>query len=388
MRTRAVSPRRSIGWRSFVAAALLIGPAGPAWSLEFPYTAYVATTDVYVRSGPGRDYYPTAKLNKGQAVEVYRHDPGGWLAIRPPRGSFSWVSSRHLDVEEDDLAVINSERVVVRLGSAFSDVRDVIQVRLEKDELVELLEPPTPDTPWCKIAPPAGEFRWIFAKYVQRDLPDDLADDQREAASHLRDDGNVRLTGGDDEADSPDKQNARAEFAGDLARLRELERIDIELSAIVAKDVSQWSFEELHQRVESAISAAQDPLERGRVRVLLDKLARFNDIKRRHDALRDTRLAASDRGAAGAALGSRPDPRFDATGRLSPVVSQRTGGPQFALVDASGAVLSFVTPAPGVNLRPFVDKQIGVNGQRGYLTDLARQHISVQRVTLLDTQLR
>ncbi|MEX0977634.1 MAG: SH3 domain-containing protein [Pirellulales bacterium] len=383
-----MSPRCSICWRSFVAAVLLSGPASLACGLEFPYTAYVCTTDVYVRSGPGRDYYPTAKLNKGEAVEVYRHDPGGWLAIRPPRGSFSWVSSRHLDVQEDNLAVVNSQRVVARVGSAFSDVRDVIQVRLDKDEPVELLEPPTPEVPWCRIAPPPGEFRWIFAKYIERELPEDLAEDQREAGPQMREDANVRLTGGDDEADSPDKQNARAEFAGDLSRLRELEHVDIELSAIVAKDVSQWSFDELHQRVESAINAAQDPLERGRARVLLDKLARFDDIKRRHEALRDTRLENPDRRAADAGVRSRPDPRFDATGRLSPVVSQRTGGPQYALIDSSGAVLSFVTPAPGINLRPFVDKQIGVNGQRGYLSDLARQHISVQRVTLLDTQLR
>ena len=80
--------------------------------------------------------------------------------------------------------------------------------------------------------------------------------------------------------------------------------------------------------------------------------------------------------------------RFAGVGRLSPVVSQRTGGPQYALLDASGAVRSFVTPAPGVNLRPFIDKRVGVSGQRGYLTDLQRQHISVQRVTLLDVERR
>ena len=80
--------------------------------------------------------------------------------------------------------------------------------------------------------------------------------------------------------------------------------------------------------------------------------------------------------------------RFDGVGRLSPVISQKVGGPHYALVDASNAVMSFVTPAPGVNLRPYVDKYVGVNGQRGYMTDLQRQHISVQRVTLLDVQRR
>lgn len=371
------------------AAVFSMLPAALALGLDFPYVAYVNTGDVYVRSGPGRDYYPTEKLQKGEPVEVYRHDPGGWLAIRPPRNSFSWVSSRHLDALDDEVAVVNSERVVARVGSAISDVRDVIQVRLARDEKVELVEPPTGDSPWCKIAPPAGEFRWVFAKYVDRELPGDLAEDEREAGAGWRDDGRVRLAGGDeDEPEERDDPGIRAHMAGDLARLRELEHIDMELSAIVAQDISQWSLAELHKRAERAVHAAQGSLERGRARVLLDKLARFDDIKRRHDALGDAARERINRAAAAPASPSALDASFDGVGRLSPVVSQGTGGPQYALLDESGAVRSFVTPAPGVNLRPFVDKRVGVNGQRGYLTDLKRQHISVQRVALLETQRR
>lgn len=385
-----MSPNRCLWRRSFVAVVFSLLSAGAARGLDFPYTAYVNSTDVYVRSGPGRDYYPTDKLQKGERVEVYRHDPGGWLAIRPPRGSFSWVSSRHLDSLDDELAVVNSKRVVARVGSVFSDVRDVIQVRLERDEKVELTEPPTDGSPWCKVAPPAGEFRWVFAKYVDRDLPADLADDEREAGAGWREDGRARLTGADDdERGARDDPGMRAEMAGDLARLRELEHIDMELSAIVAADISQWSFDELNERAERALRGAQGSLERGRARLLLDKLARFDDIKRRHDALGDAPFPASGRAlATGAGLRRIEDARFDGVGRLSPVVSQRTGGPQYALLDASGAVRSFVTPAPGVNLRPFIDRRVGVSGQRGYLTDLQRQHISVQRVTLLDAQRR
>ena len=61
----------------------------------FPYKAYIAANDSYVRSGPGESYYPTGKLNAGAQVEVYRHDPGGWYAIRPPEGSFSWIGARY-----------------------------------------------------------------------------------------------------------------------------------------------------------------------------------------------------------------------------------------------------------------------------------------------------
>ena len=65
--------------RSFLKMGVL-GLAGPGRCDEFPYTACVNSADVFVRSGPGKNYYPTDKLSKGDKVEVYRHDPGGWCA--------------------------------------------------------------------------------------------------------------------------------------------------------------------------------------------------------------------------------------------------------------------------------------------------------------------
>jgi hypothetical protein len=366
-------------------AIAILAAASATSADESPYVAYVNSDDVEVRSGPGRDYYPTAKLKKGEPVEVYRQDPGGWLAIRPPQGSFSWVAARHLDVLEDDLGRVNSDRVVVRVGSELTDARDAIHVRLARDEDVELLEPPADDTPWCKIAPPAGEFRWIFAKHVDREPRADSAADAPRSKTNQKPRPRVRLTGGDEDenASPPERDSEHSEIAGDLARLRELENIDMELSNILVRDISTWSFDELKKRALAAAGAAQSALESGMAQVLIDKLARFEEIKRRHDAVRAAPAPAPGN-EVGAAIGFRRFARFDGIGRLAPVVSQRTGGPQYALLDASGAVLSFVTPVPGVNLRPFVDKQVGVTGQRGYLTDMQRAHITVQRVSVLD----
>jgi uncharacterized protein YraI len=379
-----------MAWRYYFAAILAMCPLGTALAVEFPYVAYVNSADVYVRSGPGRDYYPTDKLQKGEKVEVYRHDPGGWLAIRPPRQSFSWVSTRHLDPVEDRLAVVNNGRVVARVGSTFSDVRDVIQVRLEKGEQVELLNSPATDSPWCKIAPPAGEFRWVFSKFVESDLPADVARDEREAAglsdpaddvSESRD--GVRLASGAQKtAREPriaTRQAPRVDVTNESGRQRELDRIDLELSGMVVEEITTWSFGPLNERANALLEQGQTPAERGRARQMVDKLARFEDIKKRHDAIRNPQPATpSGLAAENPAARTVVDPRFDGVGRLAPVVSQRQGAPQFALIDAS----------PGVNLRPYVDKQVGVNGQRGYRTDLQREHINVQRVTLVDVQRR
>ena len=139
-----------------------------------PYKAYVSADDVYVRSGPGKNYYPSGKLQTGDQVEVYRHDPGGWYAIKPIEGDFAWVSARYLKVGEDGLAEVTGDRVAARVGSRFSDIRDVIQVRLDQGETVKILDrkefkSTSNSGVWYKISPPSGEFRWVHGKYVDAD---------------------------------------------------------------------------------------------------------------------------------------------------------------------------------------------------------------------------
>ena len=148
-----------------------------------PYKAYVVSDGAYVRSGPGKNYYPTMKLPLGAEVEVYRHDPGGWYAIKPPEESFAWVAARYVEASEDGLGTIAGEQVAARVGSGFSDIRDVIQVRLHEGEVVEILgEKQFTGTSeagrWYRIAPPAGEFRWIFGRMVD---PDYMTSGVREA---------------------------------------------------------------------------------------------------------------------------------------------------------------------------------------------------------------
>ena len=156
----------------------LLAPVSFGGEQPVPYTAFVTAEDVYVRSGPGKNYYPTSKLKAGDTVEVYRHDPGGWYAIKPPEGSFTWISGRYLELGEDGLAKTTGDRVAGRVGSRFSEIRDVIQVRLHRGEVVEVLDAneavsgPEAGT-WYKIAPPSGEFRWVSGKFVDPAYPHD-----------------------------------------------------------------------------------------------------------------------------------------------------------------------------------------------------------------------
>ena len=69
----------------------LVNSAAAQASRTFPYDAVVVDDEVYARSGPGKQYYPTSRFRKGDPVSVVRQDPGGWFMIEPPLGSFSWV---------------------------------------------------------------------------------------------------------------------------------------------------------------------------------------------------------------------------------------------------------------------------------------------------------
>ena len=435
----------------FAAAAAVAADEG-----QFPYTAYANSDDVYIRSGPGKNYYPADKLPRGEPVEVYRHDPGGWYAIRPPRGSFSWVPARLLQPTTGHLATVNGDRVVSRVGSRFSDVRDVIQVRFDRGEEVEILEVKTLNTSgqpeqWCKIAPPSGEFRWVFGKFVDDQPPtssrpttsqhsrtvaytdrgaadhDDTADHDPPADYPIRtasvrqprrnydgdgeladaadDEASVRQTGGinrnprsgedaSGSARSSTKTDSPPASAAAISFQAEIDSIDLALSSMVVEEPTVWKFDDLDRRAEKALDRAQTAVERGRARLLLDRIAKFEDIKRRLDTVDQVQGATdrknnllvnvADARQPGGLAEVEGTERFDAAGRLINVVSQRPGAPPYAIVNADRVVIAFVTPSPGVNLRPFIGKQVGVTGQRGFIPEMSKPHVTAQRIVPLD----
>jgi SH3-like domain-containing protein len=430
-------------WRPIYCILLATAATLPLRAEEqFPYTAYINSDDVYIRSGPGQNYYPTSKLKLGEAVEVYRHDPGGWYAIRPPEGSFSWVAQRYLKLGRDNIAVINGDRVVARVGSSFSDVRDVIQVRLERGEEVEVLQTRTLEAAqggekWAKVGPVSGEFRWVLGKFLDRTKPEptlvadapsvssptpptqaasatdgESADAPKSAFRPLRSSTAAKTRQASFDSAAPaepgklpssEKEQplttARPKTAGNTvnedAFQAEIDQIDLEISQIVAEEPTVWAFDDLKTRAETAVSRAQTALERGRARLVLSKIERFQEIKDRFDRVNVVKSESTAREAElTAAIVAKPeaqqpgpqDPlsKFDGVGWLTSVVSFRLGTPHYALVDERGAVRAYVTPAPGVNLRPYMGRQVGITGQRGFMPEFNTNHLTARQINVLN----
>ena len=121
------------------------------------------------------------------------------------------------------------------------------------------------------------------------------------------------------------------------------------------------------------------------------KVARFEDIKQRHDMIASAQLATDTRNqdvvraSLGGSIGVRPDPnRFDGVGKLTQLYPAQSGVASFALVDREGKVLQYVTAAPGVNLRPYLGQDVGIQGTLGYMPDAHTQHVTAKRVSVVE----
>ena len=115
----------------FLALLILIsnqsGPTAGSGNTTVPFTARIILPNAEVRSGPGSDskLYGTNNLKAGDVITVVQERADGWLAIRPPDGSFSWVQSKYLQrivaTQPNYLVQTNDgNKVPVYIGSALS----------------------------------------------------------------------------------------------------------------------------------------------------------------------------------------------------------------------------------------------------------------------------
>lgn len=394
--------------RHFFALALVgLLSISSAWAEEpderFPYTAFVAQETAPVRSGPGAAFYPVQDLKRGDAVEVWRHDPDGWLAVRPPEGSFSWIAAEFVQTSDGRLGTIVGQEVNVRVGTQFSEVRDAVQIRLNDGEQVDILEGRMLVTGgremrWYKIAPPAGEFRWIHQGHTVRH-PDQIPSAQVETpvSAGVRQVAFEQAPAQHDAAF--ERLRALPPDASPTAVLNELESA---LSQMVTAEPTAWHFDELQSRAEAIVDRSETAVERSQARLFLGKLARFADIQKRYSAVAQIRGTTTeidrklDQSAPAFVAkstqpktsldGTRDTSRYDGVGRMTQIVMRDQSGAAYALTDDTGRITAYLMPAPGVNLRQFVGLDVGVNGIRGFAAAEGMPQITAKRIDVLDAR--
>lgn len=168
----------------------------------------------------------------------------------------------------------------------------------------------------------------------------------------------------------------------------ELQQIQLALSSEVAKPIEQWNLANYKSTIEERLQQSNDPLYRGEARLLIDRIEAFVQLKNRST---HTIPASDTQPTYGPLVPSNPETpatwlnasQYDASGWLVPVHATHSGQPEYAITDDRGNTLAYVTAQPGVNLRRYLRQPVGLKGRRGYLADLAANHIVVERVVSL-----
>jgi hypothetical protein len=300
--------------------AVLAMATGTALAETFPYEASVVTDGATVHSGPGGRYYATSRLNRGAAVTVHRHEPGGWHMIAPPPGSFSWIRAEYVKpIDSTRGELIDQHQVVVRVGSSLDDSHTVEQVRLARGDTVEILGEATLNSGpgpvrMYKIKPPRGEFRWIQGRHL---IPADPARREQHDRDPFAVPSNARRTvaganpsaggaaagagpaPGAHESELPgfDRPIARSqgtpavrrsgpgdeELAADRHRLSQL---DGQFRRIIQRDAATWDFSTLERDYRRLHSEASVPALASQVELRLQAIERYRQQQREQRELR------------------------------------------------------------------------------------------------------
>lgn len=397
--------------RCFIVGCCLF--AAPTYADDtFPYPA-VVTSDTDARCGPGSHYYPTSRLAKGHRLEVYRKE-GTWVAVRPPTGSFSWVPAAQLaTTSTDGVMIANTDDVRVWIGTSLEQLnKHHFQVELRKGEPVEVIGEKQLIAPsgavadtWYKVAPPAGEFRWVPLTSIQRDEGQNITatDDGAVAPALLSETRGTRFTKPSelervgDVAPTPApvppptdgaklvKPAPKPEWLAWQAPTdpiefdRVLEKLDTDVSRLVAQPANTWDLTEHRIKAAKLADGGPSALHRGKARKLLSSIEQFMAV-----AARLTNPKPAD----GSSVFSTPDDdasdaNFAGQGWLMPVHSTNASVPKYAVIDDNGRFLQFVSPAPGLNLRRYEKKRVGVIGPSSYIPTLDMPHITAQRVVVM-----
>jgi hypothetical protein len=167
--------RRSLAVRflafGFTAAVFAAAPAvfaaddtPPAVdNAKVSFAGVINSNAVYIRSGPGENYYATLKLDKGAQVTVVglKFD---WLKVVPPDGSFSYVAKAYVEKRGDgSVGRVTKPDLNVRAGSDLNAMKTTVQTKLDQNDDVAILGE---QDEYFKIKPPTGAYLYINKQFV------------------------------------------------------------------------------------------------------------------------------------------------------------------------------------------------------------------------------
>ncbi len=374
-------PRGSFSWIEASQVTRLEGQAARVTSEQ---------ADVWIGSSvsPVTHHAEQVRLRKGELVQVLEEktvDAAGasstWLKIRPPVGELRWVKDDELSAEPpvpEPAAATGAADAPLESGDEESSARAKVS-----------------SSPRAATEP-REDAESVFSRAslprVRRETHDNLVWVDRhtgQAASSSRSEYSVSNTplGALEERTFDDRFTI----------------LQLKIARACARGATSAEARRLEDEVERLIRDGGSPYERGRAALLLENVRELQSLTaRRTDQIEPASFDLGPLDARPIGSGTRSpsnsdardqegderqdptsDPAYVTTGWLMPVSAPDRAAPPFVVMDSDGHPVAFVTPAPGLNLRRYVDKEVGIVGDASFEV-LDRRHVIAHRVVELD----
>jgi hypothetical protein len=347
------------------------------------------------------DLYPTNELRQGDRVEVVEELPSGWLAIRPPAGSFSWINNRflqHIAKNYGNYVVAHEGHPVpVLIGSTVKTDRPTkTGVKLPRGAQVRALGRTMTDDEgtWVMIEPPSGEVRYIRKEDVAK--PADPPRTTVVAAGSVRPAPAVPPPPPDGDALWRDAE--KAERTGRIADAIRLYRLAGDANLNVNRARADAAYQRAHWLQQANVSTnapsgsyyypeqdtrAASPSVQGRVYPLPTDHGGSSAVRLIGPAgprAANGQLVSTQPGAAGWGTSQASSSPPSVQGRLGK--GYRSAGDQrsYPLLNSRGDPIMNVTAGPGVDLTSHIDHNVELWGPVVYYPELRGNLMTVTQV--------
>jgi uncharacterized protein YgiM (DUF1202 family) len=376
-----------------IAAQPSVAPAAEANTLNlpaFPFLAEITGDDVYVRSGPGTQYYNCGKARKDDKVKVVGNK-FSWLQIVAPAGSYSWISKQYVQIDPQNKTSATVIGDAVRVYAGSDEVQPMhstsMQVRLDKGDKITIVGEEKDG--YCKIAPPEGAYLWVSGQHAKplgtlmapAQAPTPAPSSVMPATAHPVPAAPFPTNSGSlkPQASSPNEPNmpspapAPTPVTMEEQRMTQVQALKDKVEAERAKPAEQQNFADIKKELMGVAADKQSPRAARNAQSLLKLIERcelsqtiakavkvqeeqFGKTQQQIESAKNEELAKiEDKGI------------FAVIGKLleSPLFAETPGAKYYRVVGENGRTLCYARPtgaAADVDLSKFVDKKVGLVG--------------------------
>jgi hypothetical protein len=327
---------------------------------DVPYHAVVCAAEAEVRAGAVVDpqLYATNRLKRGDHVEVIGDMGNGWLKIKPPSGSYSWIDAKQIQRIDPNYAAFSvsaADPVPVYMGSDFLNGAPptVESCKVPRGAQVVAIGKESKDEngSWLAIVPPPAEVRYVRADAVSRSS--DPAPP------------NTTLVG---RLPTPSATETTLSIQAPLTKAQRM-------------DGSGQDGQARHDAIAnvpgypSLAPSSSDP---GRVSGLPSASA---DAPTVHLAPPSTGPTQADTWIPASSPPAQPAGIYaSGPGRLRRAGRSLDNRPTYVLDGGANRPSLYVTPQSGIDLEPFLNRKVELFGPSIYRGDLRANYMSVMRV--------